>query len=451
VAAVLIVVSDLHLMDGTAGVHQLGAEAFRRVFRDLAHRAREARAQDLKIVLLGDILDLIRTAHWFSYAGDLRPWGTQRSEEAIVEVFDGVVAKNREVLDIFSGSLVDQFDFPVEPERVFVPGNHDRLCNLFPSLRRKVRKLLAIPGDDERFDHTFLDLDHAVFARHGQEWDPFNFEDSEAFSVATMAAIPWDDYMKTPIGDLIASEFAAKLPSAILEHLREGPERDRIVRKFQDLFDVRPLIAIIQWLSYRATHQEQSVQAWLNEAIRQVTEEFEQIPYVRGWIERHDRAHNPFDEADRLELLMNMLETLRFSQFQHGLTWVERAEEQHDARYANRAAQDIVRLDRDPELRHRILYILYGHTHQPDQRALGVVGDGADERERIYVNTGTWRPVHRRSLTGQGFVSWKNVTYTLVYRPGELIWGDHKVKVPVFETWSGSINDTEPWFPGDDS
>ena len=53
------------------------------------------------------------------------------------------MAQNRPVFDLLSGSLASSCGFPVEPERVYVPGNHDRLCNLYPSLRERVRRALG--------------------------------------------------------------------------------------------------------------------------------------------------------------------------------------------------------------------------------------------------------------------------------------------------------------------
>ncbi len=71
----LIIVSDLHLMDGSSGQHYLGVDVFQRIFRDLGTKAREAGAKDIKIVFLGDIFDLIRTEQWFTIDPEERPWG----------------------------------------------------------------------------------------------------------------------------------------------------------------------------------------------------------------------------------------------------------------------------------------------------------------------------------------------------------------------------------------
>jgi hypothetical protein len=59
----------------------------------------------------------------------------------------------------------------------------------------------------------------------------------------------------------------------------------------------------------------------------------------------------------------------------------------------------------------------------------------------MYLNTGTWRPVHRQGVTREGFVNWVNITYTAIYRPGEVNWGGRTNRYPTFETWTGALKD----------
>ena len=76
----LIVSSDLHFTDATAGQHNPPADAFRQVFlNQVAQQVRDPDrgVKEVKLVLLGDIPDLIRSAHWFDPDVPLenRPWG----------------------------------------------------------------------------------------------------------------------------------------------------------------------------------------------------------------------------------------------------------------------------------------------------------------------------------------------------------------------------------------
>src|SRR4051794_22193398 len=132
----LIVVSDFHLMDGSAGAHHVEPGVFRSTMHDLAAHAREAQAEDIGLIFLGDVFDLVRTERWFDFPLEQRPWGSNPSEEALFQIFEGVVRNNIETFTLLGGPLAREFGFPVEPTRIFVPGNHDTLINEYPYLRR---------------------------------------------------------------------------------------------------------------------------------------------------------------------------------------------------------------------------------------------------------------------------------------------------------------------------
>ncbi|MCZ7669991.1 MAG: hypothetical protein M5U34_23870 [Chloroflexi bacterium] len=72
----LVVISDLHFVDGTSGNHNLPAKAFEQVFMSgIVGLALKNKATELKLLLLGDIPDLIRTTQWFEEEPDDRLWG----------------------------------------------------------------------------------------------------------------------------------------------------------------------------------------------------------------------------------------------------------------------------------------------------------------------------------------------------------------------------------------
>ncbi len=82
----LVIVSDLHFTDGTSGetVRSGAFKLFRDALSDLAYGAswradgKYKPIEDLHLVLLGDILDVIRSAQWLREAGiesDIRAVG----------------------------------------------------------------------------------------------------------------------------------------------------------------------------------------------------------------------------------------------------------------------------------------------------------------------------------------------------------------------------------------
>jgi UDP-2,3-diacylglucosamine pyrophosphatase LpxH len=439
----LIFLSDFHLMDGTAGAHHVEPGVFRSTFHDLAAHTIEAEAEDVTIVFLGDLYDLIRTEAWFHVDPSQRPWGTAPSEQAAIDIFEAVVAANEETFALLSGSLSEAFGFPCEPKRVYIPGNHDSLCNHYPALRRRVRETLAI-GDglgDAPFPRHVLDLEHGVFARHGQEFDPLNFEGSEALAEPSFIPVPEEDYQRIPIGDLIACELASKIPPLVQEYLPEDHQfRARLAERMRDLYDVRPLVGMVRWLSWQVSQFQEIERNAINRAMHDASVSLQKNPFYKEWIGRHDKSMR-LDEADRVQMMLELLERFRPTEYERILTWADRVTkfERDRDRFSAAAIDDFARLDADAEIGPYIYYVLYGHTHLARQRPIQVIGEPPNERYRVYFNTGTWRPTHRLLVDREGFASWKEITYTLVYRPGEIVSGGVPVPYPAVESWTGTV------------
>ena len=129
----LIFLSDLHFIDETAGQHNIPKAAFEGVFRDI--KTYGGTPSEVKIVFLGDIFDLVRTTRWHDAPEAERPWGDVAGKRNEIEVrataiLDEIVEKNRAFHFLKTG-LRDIFG--TEPEKIYIPGNHDRLCNLTPA------------------------------------------------------------------------------------------------------------------------------------------------------------------------------------------------------------------------------------------------------------------------------------------------------------------------------
>ncbi|HEX7598633.1 MAG TPA: hypothetical protein VF518_10495, partial [Polyangia bacterium] len=61
----LVVISDLHLNDGSAAPANISAKAFAIWMEDILALARQNKARELVFLYLGDMVDLLRTEHWF--------------------------------------------------------------------------------------------------------------------------------------------------------------------------------------------------------------------------------------------------------------------------------------------------------------------------------------------------------------------------------------------------
>jgi len=78
----LVIISDLHLTDGTSGetIRPGAFRTFRESLRALAYDAswrdekKYSPIDGIDLVLLGDILDVIRSTRWCAAGAGVRPW-----------------------------------------------------------------------------------------------------------------------------------------------------------------------------------------------------------------------------------------------------------------------------------------------------------------------------------------------------------------------------------------
>ena len=103
----LVIVSDLHLCDGTAYPQNVTAGSFALLQGDIYQLAERYGAKQLDIVFLGDVFDLLRTEQWFAAPEGERPTFT--------EVFDTIVtvSKSKATKTVYIAS-----DFPKERARL---------------------------------------------------------------------------------------------------------------------------------------------------------------------------------------------------------------------------------------------------------------------------------------------------------------------------------------------
>jgi UDP-2,3-diacylglucosamine pyrophosphatase LpxH len=434
----LVFISDLHFVDGTAGEHNLSHRAFEYFFDDVEAIANKPtnNVSEIKIVLLGDIFDLLRTENWFGYPVDERPWGlnSQALEVHALTIFDGITnhPENQQTFQLFKqrlGGLTAACNLAAAPRLFYLPGNHDRLVDRFPSLRKKVCDCLGLPpawyNPQDPFAHSYEDLAYGVFARHGHEYDKFNYEGGNAYT--------FNDYQRVPIGDPITTELLARLPYALAARLQPvtwltPQEKQQIRENFQEIENVRPLSAVIEWLLYQV-RQDRPLKEIIEDAVQDVVDYFENLDFVKDWYARHDKWTNWLDEADKIQAFLFLLR--HFKLYSTEKLW-DLAMEAKDY-----FVKDDLLEAAPGEYSHldpRIRYVVYGHTHDPLASPVRSIAGSAGPLEQVYLNTGTWRGRHFKCTQDDSFISWKNMTYVIFYREGE-----RGNTFPVFETWTGTL------------
>lgn len=464
----LVIISDLHFVDGTAGKHNLPTGAFESVlFSNVVSLARSKNAKEIKLVLLGDIMDVLRSEQWFMDGFDLadRPWGSNglgdvedpqdqsKTAEQCLKILgrlacdnkkksvpkDTILHENWDTFKFFRdfGERVKreiQRDIPVEI--IYVPGNHDRLCNLYPSLRDEVKKLLGLTVNEETvsgdpngewwYPYDFTDQAYGVHACHGHKYDPWNYGGG---SDQTRKG-----HIQASIGDAITTEFVVKIPYKLASLKGKYPKITApLVEKVKDIDNVRPTSQVMEWLYYRIREVDEVSDA-IDETLDDVINDLLKVKFVQQW--RSPQTH--WDEAIRIMgsgpgrwLSRLVTRTTRAEKLLPMLMSMRSGDDPEKDRYAHAAYNsELWRRDRD------IRFIVYGHTHSPVQRPL----DGEGRHEVMYINTGTWRERIHRTIgldKAYDFISLKQITYTIFYRADEDT-NRKEAGTVSFEAWTGA-------------
>jgi UDP-2,3-diacylglucosamine pyrophosphatase LpxH len=426
----LVFISDLHFIDGTAGSHNIKPKAFDYFFDDLQGIIGDKNnaIQEVIFVFLGDIFDLLRTTYWLTSPADETPWGKKEKEAALKIHSESILAaitaqsdNQASLKKIHKAFARIQQKIP-KFEAHYFPGNHDRLINQWASLRTTVCDNLLLSHDPSvGFPHSKAFEDYGVLARHGHEFDSYNYEGSTAFSPA--------DYLEVPIGDPITTELISRLPFELRNRLDSltipSAEKARIVENFQEIDNVRPLGAVVEWLLYQVKDKP----PWLIEIIEDTVDatirHFNELDFVKAWFARHDKWLDPFDQADQIQIALYILEKFKVFSLEKLFSLASKAGALQPGDPLLEAAPDENAL-MAPNLR----YVVYGHTHDPLVAPLRTRGG----QGQLYLNTGTWRARYQKALRDNSFISWKNMTYVIFYRQDE-----RPGRQADYETWTGTL------------
>lgn len=263
----LAVISDLHFVDGTAGEHDVRTSAFQDVFlSDIVALAQHVDAKEIKLLLLGDIVDLLRTRYWFDVPIADRPWGENglsdlkqfdpergsETERHCLKILNNIITRNQATFDLFK-NFKDNFK-GVPVHLIYVPGNHDRLVNYYPSLRDNVGEALgltidestttAFPRGNWRYRNFFAAEEYGVFARHGHEFDIFNYAGGDKEND--------EGHLNVSFGDVVTTEIAAQLANLLLpkvdQIIADPDEKAETIALIYEIDNVRPWTSIAGYL-----------------------------------------------------------------------------------------------------------------------------------------------------------------------------------------------------------
>lgn len=439
----LVILSDLHLTDGST-CETINAGAFRQFTQALATlvesacwRLKPGRSTgvfeplaQVDILLLGDILDVMRSGHWLQTR--CRPWDApERLLPDVTTITRRILAHNAEALGYFRrlaqerlrivGSH-DQRVYEIPVRLHYLVGNHDWFFHLkgagWDALRQEVITALGLsnhPWDifphrlTEHPDIAALCREHRVHVQHGDLFDPVNYQPAKGRDAASL-------------GDAIVIEVLNGFPERVRRELELPPEHP-LYRAFKEADNIRPLLSLPNYFAMASNYFGTPAQ---QEKIRRLWTEASNPLLDLAFVRELDKPWE-FDTVDALQLMFSLQRTLPLAT-QGKLAKLLERHTKPESYHLQAAAE--------PDLKAgHVDFVVYGHTHHAELVPLSVYEKTGVRREQIHINTGTWRRVHEQTLTlrpGFPFVHFHVMTYAAFYKGDERFGRRH-------EMWQGSL------------
>ncbi len=467
----LVIISDLHLTDGTSG-ETISSSAFRMFKNRLSDMAYDASWRDdpdselgekyvpvreLNLLLLGDVLDMIRSERWNKALEEIMPWTDKRHNaffEKIDEIVDAILECNKLSFAVLKGIADDDLQIPesMEPateeqkknrkikfvasaKRIslkvniyYMIGNHDWFFYIEDErmnvIRNKVIDALGLANERNKpFPHSIeeksatatairdLQTAHRVYAKHGDEFDKTNFQ------------VPHRDV--SSIGDVVVIKLLNEIPNKIKESLEkrrtasDAPEEiETFISQLREIDNLRPYSLAPAWITQvlrETTLDRRIVNQSIKEALRSVIKKF------RGnrLVSKNFGLNYGMKLAELLISGNFNIETISMLVSKLGIT--------KDKFELYKKYALVMAANRETD------FLVMGHTHYPEVVPISTYIDSSGtKRQKIYINTGTWRSLHKTGLQDKSFISYKTITLAGFFLPEER-------KGRSFEFWTGSL------------
>jgi len=453
----LVIISDLHLTDGTSGA-TISTDAFT-IFADklrqVAYRA-SWRADGVyrpidsfDLVLLGDVFDYLRSTRWFDEAlgdwGSVRPWHDPEKItyiEKIQDVTQGILARNAPafaLLKQLAASKIIQLPpatdqgapdeagekLPVAVHIHYMVGNHDWFLHLtqteYEPLRAAITAAMGLANPPGPFPHSLAESprlseifrQHEVYARHGDIYDSCNYNREAGRNASTL-------------GDALTIDLFGRFPVAVREQM-EGELPQEFCRALEEITNVRPALLVPVWINglMERNLPDKEQRLAVQKIWNQQAEAFLAMRFVRSM----DNKLNPFDKIDALERLIKITKHTRIEKIGNLAILIKEKIWGGHVSFAKHALAEEAFRQRTAR------YIVYGHTHSHE--IIPLDSNLIDGRlfDQVYINSGTWHAVHDPTvqLVSQKFVAQKVMTYLSFFKD------DERGGRP-FESWNGTLS-----------
>ena len=442
----LVLVSDLHITDESAA-HNINPEAFELLGDEIVDAAARRGAREIHLVLLGDILDLVRTDYWHRNAIPMerRPWGGTSDPRTGMNADSGAIELQFQTVlqavlatktaAALRAMLTGLAGGPVPFRATYVIGNHERVMWNFPALRTAAQAALPpVAG----FAAAVESVEYELIARHGHEWDEhthgWRFRRDVLRPSEHIDRFAPEAYETMAIGEAVTAE----LMSGLVFHARAQGAPASLVDQLKEVNNLRPLLDVFAWLDWVAGGRLREHRMMLHEAMRLALDGLLSSTLARQW----DRLRTDYlvsgDLVDRLEQARTLLLGPDFESFRGRVEVLERLQRlvpallpSEDGLLAGARAETAFQGDPRPG---GVQRVVYGHTHRARHDYFSAAADGT---VRMYVNTGTFLPLTSRARDGRSFASAQQLTMVFAYRADEDV-GGKRAGTTSLDIWNGT-------------
>lgn len=452
----LIIVSDIHLGDGTTAesippsAFQLFAERLRETVYFASWRAdgRYRPVESVDLVLMGDVFDPLHSTLWLDTspggADYIRPWSDPQQPgyaAKLRRITEAICAENREAIDVLrrcaDGKVATlppatragkpdrktRERIPLKVRTHYVVGNHDWYYRLpgeaFDRVRQGMIEAMGLHNPKANFPYALEELpslknifdQYKVYGRHGDFYDRFNYDPEKGRDHGTLGDVFTMEVLnRFPIE--VQRRYGDELPAGIVDCLRR-------------LTNIRPVLATPLWISGQIKNHagNAALEDDLKKVWDDICEEFLQTEYVR-------EVDKPFqlDIVDAMELIVKISRRASFSTINELVAWLHDKLGWGEQSFARHALREPAFLDDSAR------YIVYGHTHYHEVVPLDEDMQPPHSDSQMYFNSGSWHSYYALAIKNpreQKFVPYQALTYLMFYRDGER-------EGRRFETWSGA-------------
>ncbi|MFN8366720.1 MAG: hypothetical protein U0Y96_05700 [Candidatus Kapaibacterium sp.] len=451
----LVILSDLHISDESTD-RNVSPEAFT-IFADtVINNSRLTKKKtdvtEIHIVLLGDIVDLVRTDYWLRTGVPLadRPWGegdwnnlnpdTAMINDAnkIEKQFNNILSNikltscakglAKELQRIESAANKASIPFRV----TYVIGNHDRVLWNFPKFRNDLAKFLLSNVKNISFATGILEQSYGVLARHGHEFT------TECYSLDLYNEVlnkskpnvprfdPRLDQMMA-IGEVITAELMSGFIWRLKDKIEEG---ERI--KLMEVHTVRPFASAFLWIDWFMTNRaNDGFKTKIIEALIGAIDDVLDSALAKAW----DETVTDFIKGD----ITHYLGIIRGILSNTSLKWYDVMKKivpildslgvfsEDDETFLEAAKSDFIFNSNSG-----INYVVYGHTHHALHH---YIEGNVNGMHKTYINTGTYLPFTQKAEVN-GFVSNHQMILLTFYSAAED--SDAKVRnTTSMDLWNG--------------